>query len=250
MIKLISVTWSFGDTCDIENTFLYRSFIKNNDINNFYNIHFNRNNYLKLEEEFSSRFGYQYEFLLYRIYLLKDELLKHDFDVIIFSDTNDVVCLYNLDEIKFYDYDKIIFSSEKHRYPNEINITNWEPNYRYNSEDNNNRTYLNAGLSIGKKETFIQLFEYCINNVFSKEYKNFGGDQGVFTYYYLNNKNGKIIIDKKTKYFLSTYSDSPSNYHHINGKMKNLISEEFPVFIHDNGWNYGSPKFINHFKLI
>jgi hypothetical protein len=51
-------------------------------------------------------------------------------------------------------------------------------------------------------------------------------------------------------YFLSTYSDSPSNYIFMDGKLKNLLSNQTPIFIHDNGWNYGSPKFINHFNLI
>jgi hypothetical protein len=250
MVNLVSVTWSFDDSFDAENTFLYRSFIKNNDKNNFYNIHFNRNNYLELEKEFNIKFGHQYEFLLYRIFLLKDTLLKYNFDTIIFSDINDVVCLYNISKIDFELKDKIIFSSEKHRYPNEINITNWLPTYKYNLEDENSRTYLNAGLCIGKKETFIKLFDKCINYVFPKEYKNFGGDQGVFTYHYINNENNKIILDRETKYFLSTYSDSPSNYTYENGEFKNIKTGQLPLFIHDNGWNYGSPRFINHFKLI
>lgn len=249
MIKLISVTWSYEDIFNIENTFLYRSFIKHNDKENFYHIHFNRRNYQKLEEEFNNKFGYQYEFLLYRIFLLREELTKHEFDVIVFSDTNDVVCLSNLNEIKFYE-NKIIFSFEKHRYPNESNITNWEPNYKYGVEDDVSRTYLNAGLSIGTKDDFIKLFNECIEIVFPKEYKNFGGDQGVFTYHYLNVKNNNILLDKTNKYFLSTYSDSPSNYEFINGRIKVLNSNQTPIFIHDNGWDYGSPKFINHFKLI
>ena len=47
--------------------------------------------------------------------------------------------------------------------------------------------------------TFIKLFDSCINNVFPKEYKNFGGDQGVFTYYYINNENDEIVLDRDTK---------------------------------------------------
>jgi hypothetical protein len=249
MIKLISVTWSYNDTSDVKNTSLYKSFIKCNDKKNFYNIHFNRTNYQKLEKQFNDKFGYQYEFLLYRIFLLSEELTKLDVDLIIFSDTNDVVCLSNLDDIEFDLNDKIVFSSEKHRYPNEQNVVNWEPNYKYDLSDVKKSNYLNAGLSIGKKEKYIELFNYCNDNIFDKEYKNFGGDQGVFTYYYLNSNN-LIVLDKETEYFLSTYLDSPNNYSLINGKIKNLKTNRFPHFIHDNGWNYGSPKFIEHFKLV
>jgi len=249
MIKLVSVTWSYDDKSNVEQSRLYNSFIKLNDKNNFYNIHFNRNNYKNLEKEFNDKFGYQYEFLLYRIFLLKDVLSKLDFNFIIFSDSNDVVCLSEFNEIKFDLKDKIIFSTEKHRYPNEPNITNWEPNYKYNLCDIQNTNYLNAGLSIGSKESFIKLFDNCINKVFKKEYKNFGGDQGVFTYYYLND-NDLILLDTDTKYFLSTYLDSPSNYVLINKKLKNKKTNQYPHFIHDNGWNYGSPKFIEHFNLL
>jgi hypothetical protein len=250
MIKLISVTWSHNDTYNFEDTILYKSFIKSNNKDNFYNIHFNRNNYQKLEMEFSEKFGYQYEFLLYRIFLLKQELLNLNFDFIIFSDINDVVCLSDINQLNPINSTEIIFSSEKHRYPNEENITNWEPNYKYSLSDVENKSFLNAGLSIGKRESFIELFDECIKNVLPKEYKNFGGDQGVFTYFYLNNQKNKILLDSQTKYFLSTYSDSPSNYIFMDGKLKNLLSNQTPIFIHDNGWNYGSPKFINHFNLI
>lgn len=250
MINLISVTWSFDDTFNFEDTRLYRSFIKNNPKENFYNIHFNRNNYLELENNFKERFNNQYEFLLYRIFLLKDEISKLNYDTIIFSDTNDVVCLDNLNRVNFNNYNKIIFSSEKHRYPNESSITNWEPTYKYNYENEKNNFFLNAGLSLGKKETFISLFNECIENVFPKGYKNFGGDQGVFTYYYINNENNIIILDTENEYFLSTYSCSQSNFLYKDGKIKNIKSNRCPIFVHDNGWNYGSPKFIEHFNLI
>lgn len=249
MIKLVSVTWSYTDKSDFENSILYQSFLKKNDKKDFYNIHFNRNNYLDLESNFNNKFGYQYEFLLYRIFLLKNVLETLDFDIIIFSDTNDVVCLDSITNINYSISNKITFSSEKHRYPNEISVTNWIPSYKYKDENNINKWYVNAGLSIGKKDQYISLFQNCIESIFPLEYKNFGGDQGVFSYYFINNEDGLIILDNKTEYFLSTYSDSPSNYVKIEKKIKNLTYNTFPFFIHDNGWNYGSPKFINYFNL-
>ena len=62
MVKLITVTWSYEDLYDIQNTFLYKSFIKNNPISNFIHIHYNRNNYLELEYEFKNKYGFKFIF--------------------------------------------------------------------------------------------------------------------------------------------------------------------------------------------
>jgi hypothetical protein len=247
-MKLISVTWSYDDVFDYSNTILYKSFLKYNDPNAFINIHYNRSHYKFLEDEFNNKFGYQYEFLLYRIFLLKDSIdnLK---DRIIFADNNDVVCLGEIDGINDICNDKIFFSSEQHRYPNEQNISNWNPSYSYSTDDNNNKNYLNAGLSVGNSELYVDLFDDCIDNIFTKEYKNFGGDQGIYTYYYIN-KNKLIVLDYNTKYFLSTYSRNPDSFIYNNGRIINRQFNSMPLFIHDNGWNYGSPKFIERFNLL
>jgi len=70
-MKLVTVTWSYEDEPKVDNSFLVLSFLKNNNISDIHNIHFNRNNYKDLESEFNEKFGNQYEFLLYRIFLLK-----------------------------------------------------------------------------------------------------------------------------------------------------------------------------------
>lgn len=237
-VKLISVTWSYDDNIDLSNSFLLKSFLKKNSIDNFINIHFNRNLYLNLENEFNAKFGYQYEFLLYRIFLLKDKLNTIDCDNIIFADTGDVACLKDIQAISpLFKDDMVIFGSEGHRYPNESNITDWTPSYKYFDVNDQNMNYLNAGISYGKKHLFIKLYDECIRNIFPKEYKNFGGDQGIFTYYYINLNTGLIELDN-TQYILNTYSKSYECY-----------SDKF-FFIHDNGWNYGSPKFIDKFNLV
>lgn len=248
-MKTICVTWSYSDKSDYKDHMLYKSFIKNNNHNDLLNIHFNRNNYIDLEKQFNDRFGYQYEFLLYRIFLLKKYLINLNDNIIIFADTNDVVCLGDINEIDSMQIKNIIFSSEQHRYPNENNITNWKPSYLYSESDNNNKNYLNAGLSIGIRQKYIELFEDCISNIFSHEYNNFGGDQGVFTYYYIN-RNKLIVLDKNTNYFLSTYCRNPDSFLYNNGRIINSELNTKPLFIHDNGWNYGSPKFIERFNLI
>jgi len=58
-----------------------------------------------------------------------------------------------------------------------------------------------------------------------------------------------IKIDE-TKYFLSTYLKSPNDFRKDDIGVYSLKTNSYPIFIHDNGWNYGSPKFINHFNLI
>jgi len=251
-VKLVTVTWSNEDEPRIEDSFLIKSFLKNNKSDDLINIHFNRNNYNELETEFQSKFGYQYEFLLYRIFLLKDILVNISDDLLIFSDTGDVVCLGDIQELQNKISDNIIFSSENHRYPNEGNILNWEPNYRYPEKNYIDINFLNAGVSFGHRLNFINLLTECIEYVFPKKYTNFGGDQGVFTYYYINNnlQTNLVNLDNKYEIFLSTYLKSYHDFHYENGRLVNYTYKTTPLFIHDNGWNYGSPKFINHFNLL
>jgi hypothetical protein len=247
-MKLVTVTWSYDDYPKIEDSFLHVSFLKNNKIEDFHNIHFNRNNYKDLESQYNQMFGNQYEFLLYRIHLLNEYLKNSDLDEIIFADTNDVVCLNDINTINI-NPTSVIFSSERHRYPNEESIQNWTPNHLYPEYNKTNELYLNGGLSCGKKESFIRLFDRCINEIFPLQYKNFGGDQGVFTYFFINLNDGLIKIDE-TKYFLSTYLKSHNDFRKDKNGIYSINNNSHPIFLHDNGWNYGSPKFINHFNLL
>lgn len=251
-IKLVTVTWSNEDEPNIDESFLVKSFLKKNKKSDLINIHFNRNNYEQLENEFKSKFGYQYEFLLYRIFLLKDILVNLNNDLLIFSDTGDVVCVDNIQILKDKIPNNIIFSSENHRYPNEDNILNWELNYKYPKKNYNDVNFLNAGISFGSRINFINLLSECINEIFPKKYTNFGGDQGVFTYYYINNnlQTNLIKLDNEYEIFLSTYSKSYHDFYYEDGKLINYTYKTRPLFIHDNGWNYGSPKFISHFNLL
>ena len=72
-MKLVSITWSYDHNFDYKNTILYKSFIKHNNENDFINVHFNRNDYIDLEKEFENYYGYQFEFILYKIKLFKDK---------------------------------------------------------------------------------------------------------------------------------------------------------------------------------
>ena len=249
-IKLLSITWSYEDKSDYKSSILYKSFVKTNLEKNFINIHFNRNNFKTLEDEFNIKYGFQYEYILYKIQLLIDQIKKVESEYIIYCDTNDVVCLENIELIDFPLDDSFIFSKEIHRYPNGESVSNWIPTSIYNDIDQNNKNFLNSGIFFTKKEIFLGLLERCIKEVLPLNYTNFGGDQGVYTYFYLNlNQDNLVKLDYNNDFFLSTYLLSPYNYE----KKGSLIHSKFnskPVyFVHDNGWNYGSPKFINHFKL-
>ena len=245
-MKLVSVTWSYSDNSDYENSILYKSFLKKNHPKNFINIHFNRSNYRELEIEFEQKYGYQYEFLLYRIFLLKEQIENLESDVMIFSDTGDVVCLDNIENIQFDG--GIIFSAERHQYPNDI--SSWSPNNSYSIEDKNHSNFLNAGLQIADKKSYLTLLDETIKNVFPLEYKSFGGDQGVYTYYYINDFDPKIILDNQRKIFVSTYQTSVDWYKMDGDRVTYKPTSTQPIFIHDNGWNYGSPKITQHLNLL
>lgn len=247
-MNLFIVTWSYDDHKDISETRLVKSFLKYNEKDKLHHLHFNRSNYKSLESEFESRFGYQFEFLLYRIFLLREYLINLDVDNLVFSDTDDVVCMGNIDEFNSYLNDKVIFSSESHQYPNEINIINWTPVNKYPDINKKLSQYLNAGLSFGEKDSYIKLFNFCIDEVMSQNYRNFGGDQGVFTYSLLNS-DGELLSLDQNNIFLNTYCLNYAGYYVDNNKLyKHGIEKPF-LFVHDNGWNYGSPKFIEHFNL-
>lgn len=233
-MKLLSITWGYQDSADITDSFLYKSFIKHNDPSSFVNIHFNRNNYSQLEIDFKERYGYQYEFLLYKIFLSVDRISKLDDDYYILSDAFDVACLGNIEQIPTPN--QILFSSESHRYP-------WQcPDWKvdYSEEDKQYRHFLNSGLSNGKRDWYVDLFKSLEKNIFPLNLKTFGGDQGVVTYHYLSKNDPQISLDKESKLFLSTYCRDHNEY----------LKKPLPLFVHDNGWNYGSPRFIEKFNLL
>jgi hypothetical protein len=236
MIKLLTVTWSYEDNFDIKDSFLYKSFIQQNEEGNLAHIHYNRNSYIELEKEFRERFGYQYEYILYKIFLTKEKLQEILCDYIIFADANDVVCLENIQSITPPD-NFILFSSEANQWP--PSRGDWG-GIDYSEDAYKNLEYLNAGIFISSKQNYLMLLNNVISNVLSKNLKSFGGDQGIFTHHYLTKSIPEIRIDTQFSLFLSTFSRNHENF----------INKKFPLFVHDNGWNYGSPRFIEKFNLL
>lgn len=232
--KILTVTWSYEDDFNLKETFLYKSFIKHNDSSNIVHFHYNRNNYKTLEVEFKHKYDIQYEFLLYKIFLTKSKISDIDADNIIFCDANDTVCLGDISNIP--QPENIIFSTEINQYPSSMG--DWE-GLNYSEEDIKNRFYLNAGLFIAKKSDYIHLLESVINNIFPKNLKSFGGDQGVFIFHYLSKSKPEIVLDKQSNLFFCSFSK----------QYQDFIGYKFPMFVHDNGWNWGSPRFIEKFNL-
>ena len=245
-MKLITITWSYSDKSEVKESILYKSFIKNNNESDFINFHFNRSNYLDIEKKFESQYGIQYDYILYKIFLIQDLIETIDDDILIFSDTNDVVCMGSINEISYED--GIIFSAEKHQYPNDI--TSWKPVSSYPDKNIIELNFLNSGLIISNKKLFIELLKSVIENVLPLNYKSFYSDQGVFTYYFINDFLPKITLDEGRINFVSTYLTGQDWYNFDDNKILYKPTNSYPLFVHDNGWNYGSPKIINGFNLI
>jgi len=234
-MKLISITWSNNDLSSYQDSFLYRSFIKYNDKELFLNFHFNTNNDYDILKQYYDRFRYQYEYIYYKIVVLNNILKSLTYDIYIVADTTDVICLGSLNEIAIPN-NSVLFSSELHQYPN---LNEWN---RYQTPD---AKFLNSGIFASNRDTLMFLLNYCIKSILPLNYHNFGGDQGVYTYAYLNSN----LITLDDQYFLSTYCRKTSDYFLLDNRVIDRDNNK-PLFIHDNGWNYGSPKFIEHFNLI
>lgn len=257
-MKLITVTWNNSDDCDVHNHLLVRSFKHFNSESEIIKIHFNRNNYADLESEYSLKYGYQYEFLLYRIVLLKDKLKDIDCDNFIMCDTNDVICTRNINTLtNIFDLDNyVIFGMEKNQWPTPSSKSNWKGYTDYYGFNKINSYFLNAGCVFTKKENYIKLLDKSIE--FIKTNENvlgsthsipFGGDQGVFTWLFNMDHDSKIKLDYSSIFALNTYNRSHSEYYLHNNRLYSKLDTITPCFIHDNGYHYGSPKYYEYFNL-
>ena len=250
-IKIVTVTWSHQETYDIKKTTLYKSFKKFNPFKEVFHHHFNRGHYWQEESLFANKYGRESEYLLYKIFLWRDIVRDIEADYIIFCDANDVVCLTHVDDlVNQYDLDKnIIVGHEKNQWPTLEAKQTW-PDYKdYNIYDTENRKFLNSGMIIAKKEKYVEMLDSMVENVMSKDIKTFNNDQGVFTYYYNMGVEPRIKLDYTNSFVVNTFSRSHDEYVLENGRLISKKNQTSPVFVHDNGWNHGSPKFLNHFEL-
>lgn len=249
-IELVTITWSHQDRYDIEKTSLYQSFKKFNS-HSFKHFHFNRGHYYALEAEFAYRFGRESEYILYKIHMLHEELKKLTSEYIIFCDANDVVCTGSVDHLfNHYNLDQyIVFGMEKNQWPTPETKQLWSNYKDYKEFDSKNNYYLNSGVFIGKRVKIIEMLQNIITNVLSTNNKNFFNDQGVYTWYYNMEVVPEIKLDYSTLLVVNTYKKTKDEYYLYNNKLYSKQLGIASCFVHDNGWNHGSPKFINAFEL-
>jgi len=263
--SLIVATWSSQDTVDISQSILMRSFKRYNSLDQVIHIHFNRNNYSSLEHEFAKKYGYQFEFILYRIFLFRDALkkilLEKRLKRVVFCDTSDVVCQGSIEDIPdSFDLDSyILFGAEKNQWPGLEAKKKWVGYRDYSPFDLSNRYFVNAGVSFSKLSMFVDFLDQCVYNVLpnfphSLNTMAYGGDQGVYTYYYNNlnciGTNPKIKLDYGNILALNTFSTNLEDYYFYNQKVYSVHTGIAPVFVHDNGCKYhGSPKLTQEFNL-
>ena len=260
-ISLGIVTFSHNDTNqDVMNSPLCKSFKKYNPDKEIYHYHFNRGKHHELEFEQWKKFGKglehqiqsQTEFITYRIDLWRECLKNMDSDYIITCDTNDVVCLGKVDYlIKIFDLDNyVIFGHEKNTWPTQEIKSTWKNYQDYRGFDLEERKFLNAGMILAKKEKYIELLDSVMDKVLSNEFNTVGGDQGAFTFYYNSNFEPKIKLDYNNVFGLNTFTRSHNEYFLESGRLISKKHGTSPLFIHDNGWNHGSPKYHDYFNLI
>jgi len=262
-LSLVAVTWSHEDTYDISNHMLLRSFQNYNPDKEVIQIHFNRTHYGLKEKEFLNIYGSQYEFVLYRIFLLEEKLAELDLDYVIMCDTPDVTCINNIEHLpQIFDLDNhVIFGMEKNQWPMPMVKEKYLDYTDYQGYDKENHCYVNGGCILAKKTRLIELIQLCKakmenhNYVFKKSFEEdsrwggAGGDTGVWTWMYNMVPESGIKLDYLSNFALNTYLRSTEEYYLSNNKLYSKFYSSTPCFVHDNGWNYGSPKYHDHFQL-
>jgi len=262
-IKMIETTWSYDNNSPIKNQILYKSFKKFNPFIDVEDIHFNRNEYSNIEPLYNKIYGYQYDFILYEIILSYEKLRKIDADYFIFCNVNDVTCISSINNlIDMFDLEnKVIFSAEKNRWPSPTVTQHWAGYTGYSDENMTNKIFLNGGGILSKKNNFLKLLEIAIDFVLNKRYVfeeirkkddkfgGAGGAQGVYTWIYNMIDNSPIQLDVESRFMVNTYCRTLDEYYMDNNKIYSKASGISPCFVHDNGWDYGSPRYHDNFNL-
>jgi len=251
MIKLVTCTWGYSDTFPIQGTVLYRSFIRNNPEENFVHFHYNRGAYYAEEQQYLTRMGTQAEYILFKIELLKKSVEELETDYLVFADATDVFCTDNIEHLpKVFDLEKhIVFSGERNDWPKQNMISHWENYPGYKQHDLANRTFLNSGVQLAKKEKYLELLNSCLEKFCVHNITGHGGDQGVYTWHYNTQEEPKIILDYSKSFAWSTYDSNIEEFYKTGNKVACKNFGTTPVFIHDNGTNYGGQRFASRFGL-
>ena len=166
-----------------------------------------------------------------------------DEDIVIFSDSYDVIVQQNKNEIikKFKKMDgNVIISSEMNLLlVPELKQFNIYPQYlSFNNFLKNNKSdylYPCLGLVIGYKKYLEEVYTEILNfndNEINKEC--YDDDQCLFSYYFLKNGDKLFKLDYKQELF-GNMSGSLNRYEMLNGKLFNYKTDSVPSFIHFEG---------------
>lgn len=254
-VSLVTTTWSCSSTFDLLNTELYKSFKHFNPNLPVYHCHYNRYDFLKKEWEFTDRFGLkqQAEYILYKIVFLKDHLEQITTDYIIVCDANDVVCLNDVHYLlNCFDLENlVVVGTEKQQWPPKENSDSWKifGFVDYSNFDLQNKYFLNSGMILASKKNFAKMLEQMIDIILAKNIKNFRNDQGVFVWYYTAQMQPQIKLDYENTFVVNTFGRTTEDFEFKDNKLYEKNKQTAPCFVHDNGLEHGSPKFIEHFDL-
>ena len=251
-IKLLTLTWGHTEDFDISKTSLYQSFKKYNPEKEIIHHHFNRGLYWELERQYQEIYGVESEYLLYKITFLLEKAKQIDSDYVIFCDANDVACFTDIDDLpNQFDLENfIIVGHEKNMWPPLDRKLTWPDYVDYDENHMTNRTFLNSGMILAKTQKYVELLQSLVDNVLSTKIPTFNNDQGVFTYYYNKGFHPIIKLDFDSLFVVNTYSRNTNEYRLEDERLISNSTGIKPYFLHDNGWNHGSPRYHNHFNLV
>ena len=220
-IKLVTVTWDHKESFDIEKTPLYKSFTKNNPGAELVHYHFNRSLYAEQEIEFGQKFSTQGDYILYKVKLLHEKLKELDSEYVLFVDANDVVCLGPIETlINVFDLENyVVVGQEKNQWPMPIRKAEWLNYTDYDEQHVASKTFVSSGVILAKRTKYIDMLQSMIDNVLPTEIKTFGGDQGVFTYYYTTQLQPTIQLDTQSILTVNTYLRSVDEYRIEHGRL-------------------------------
>lgn len=250
---LITVTWGNKAQHDIRRSPLYKSFTAFNKRSHFKHFHFHRSHYRSEETLYRERFGFQGEYILYKIHFLRTCLEQHvRDDYVIFTDAYDVACLSRIDHLKsVFDLDNyVILGAEKNRWPPLETTAKWPQFKDYPNEDVSSQRFVNSGVILAKRARFIEMLQSIEDNILALNIPDFINDQPAYTWHYTARHQPYIKLDSHSILVLNTYQHAHDEYilNH-NREFVSLMTGIKPCFVHDNGWNHGSPRFITHFDL-
>jgi FkbM family methyltransferase len=251
-ITLLTCTWNNEDCFEIEKTSLYRSFKRFNPEKEIVHRHFNRGKYHGLEGQFYERFGQESEYILYKIFLMIEEAKKVKSKYVLFCDANDVTCLSSVSRLDgVFDLDRfVICGHEKNQWPTPETKASWPRYQDYSEKDTLGETYLNSGMILARSDKYAEMLQSMADNVLSLNINNFKNDQGVFTYYYNSQFEPRIKLDYSSVFALNTFKRLKEDFYlDSSGALVSNDTGVRPCFVHDNGWNHGSPRFHNAFEL-